>query len=133
MPSSSVLFISYDGMTDPLGQSQVLPYLAGLSKLGYDITLLSCEKPDRFRKNKSLIEEITQTSNIDWQPISFTANPPILAKYYDLYRLKKKAFELQKVKHFSIIHCRSYVSAAIGLQLKKNLRLSSCLTCGDFG
>ncbi len=30
-----ILYISYDGMTDPLGQSQVLPYLKGLAKKGY--------------------------------------------------------------------------------------------------
>lgn len=26
------LYLSYDGMTDPLGQSQVLPYIIGLQK-----------------------------------------------------------------------------------------------------
>ncbi|QMU27572.1 glycosyltransferase [Adhaeribacter radiodurans] len=118
MPNDSVLFISYDGMTDPLGQSQVLPYLAGLSELGYSITLLSCEKPERFKKNKFLIDEITQTNNIDWQPIPFTSNPPVLAKYYDLYQLRKAAEQLHQKKKFNMVHCRSYVSAAIGLHLK---------------
>jgi len=28
------LYLSYDGMTDPLGQSQVLPYIIGLQKKG---------------------------------------------------------------------------------------------------
>ncbi|MDQ4141556.1 MAG: glycosyltransferase [Bacteroidota bacterium] len=119
MPNNSVLFISYDGMTDPLGQSQVLPYLVGLSKLGYDISLLSCEKPERFKKSKSLIEEITQANNIDWHPIPFTSSPPVLAKYYDLYQLRKRAERLYIKKKFKLVHCRSYVSAAIGLHLKK--------------
>ena len=35
------LYISYDGMTDPLGRSQVLPYLEGLAKRGHEITLVS--------------------------------------------------------------------------------------------
>lgn len=119
MSAKSVLFISYDGITDPLGQSQVLPYLIGLSKMGYKITLLSCEKPERFTKYKNLIEEITKENQIDWQPISFTSKPPILAKYYDLYRLERKAIALHQAKRFDLIHCRSYVSAAIGLILKK--------------
>src|SRR5687768_13667444 len=113
MIEKSVLFISYDGMTDPLGQSQVLPYLAGLSKLGYRFTLLSCEKPDRFAQHKAIIEEITLANYIDWQPISFTAKPPVLAKYYDIYRLKQKAVALHRQKNFVLIHGRSYVSAAI--------------------
>jgi len=29
-----VLYISYNGMLEPLGQSQVIPYLKELSKLG---------------------------------------------------------------------------------------------------
>ena len=118
MPFEPVLFISYDGMTDPLGQSQVLPYLSGLSKLGYSITLLSCEKPERYEKNRSLIEEITQANKIDWQPLPFTSSPPVLAKYFDLYRLRKTAERLYHQKKFSLVHCRSYVSAAIGLHLK---------------
>ena len=40
-------------MTDPLGQSQVIPYLQGLSKKGYQFYLLSCEKPEAFEKNKT--------------------------------------------------------------------------------
>lgn len=44
MNKKQVLYISYDGMTDPLGQSQVLPYLVGLSKEGFQFTLVSCEK-----------------------------------------------------------------------------------------
>src|SRR5688572_19767817 len=120
MPANkNVLFISYDGMTDPLGQSQVLPYLIGLTKKGYRFTLLSCEKPERFKQHKAIIDEIVNENGIDWQPISFTASPPILAKYYDLYRLEQNAIALHKKKDFAMVHCRSYISAAIGLKLKQ--------------
>ena len=34
-----VLFISYNGMLDPLGQSQVIPYLRELAKRGVRFTL----------------------------------------------------------------------------------------------
>ena len=39
-----VLYISYDGLTDPLGQSQILPYLQHLAKESYQFTILSFEK-----------------------------------------------------------------------------------------
>lgn len=117
--TKNILFISYDGMTDPLGQSQVLPYLIGLTQKGYTFTLLSCEKPERFEQHKETINAIVSKNNIDWQPISFTKSPPVLAKYYDLYRLEQKAIALHKVKKFAMVHCRSYVSAAIGLKLKQ--------------
>jgi len=50
----NVLYISYDGMTDPLGQSQVLPYLVNLSASGYNFTILSCEKKKKYKKNKEI-------------------------------------------------------------------------------
>lgn len=39
-----VLYVSYDGLTDPLGQSQILPYLVGLTKKGFAFTVVSFEK-----------------------------------------------------------------------------------------
>jgi hypothetical protein len=48
----NILYVTYDGLTDPLGQSQVIPYLAGLSKYGHRIHIVSAEK-----KNGLLREE----------------------------------------------------------------------------
>ncbi|MDB5263191.1 MAG: hypothetical protein JWQ14_2472 [Adhaeribacter sp.] len=119
MNNKNILYLSYDGMTDPLGQSQVLPYIVGLCRKGYTFTLISCEKKDRFAKNRSIIEAICKENNIDWQPISFSTKPPILAKYYDIYKMEQKAIKLHQKKNFAMVHCRSYISAAIGEKLKK--------------
>ena len=48
------LFISFDGLTDPLGQSQILPYLIGISR-DYAITIISCEKKERYLKDSESI------------------------------------------------------------------------------
>ena len=114
----NVLFISYDGMTDPLGQSQVLPYLKGLRQKGYGITLLSCEKPERASQQPT-IRQICQESDIDWQPIDYTRKPPVLSTLKDVRRLKQRTLELHREKGFDIIHCRSYISAIVGLWMKK--------------
>lgn len=106
-------------MTDPLGQSQVIPYIEGLSKLGYQFTLISFEKPDRFEKFSKEISERLKRSNIDWVPLSYTKKPPVLSTVYDLWRMEKKAFALHAEKTFSIVHCRSYISAFVGLAMKK--------------
>ena len=48
-----VLYIMYDGLTDPLGQSQVLSYLKHLSKdysfdvIGYEKASSMAEEPNR--------------------------------------------------------------------------------------
>jgi glycosyltransferase involved in cell wall biosynthesis len=114
-----ILYISYDGMTDPLGQSQVLPYLSGLSKYGYRFTILSFEKKDRYARLKEEIEKKCAEFSIDWVPLSFTKYPPKLAKLYDALRMRRKAFSLHRKHKFDMIHCRSYPSADVGLQLKR--------------
>lgn len=106
-------------MTDPLGQSQVIPYLKGLSENGYKVTLLSCEKPEKYAENKEIIANILKEANIDWEPLMYHKSPPIFSTVYDIYQLNKKAIELHKKKNFKIAHCRSYIPALIGLGLKK--------------
>ena len=114
-----ILYITYDGLTDPLGQSQILPYLKGLSSSGYQFTILSFEKKDRFEREKKIIEGITSEAGIEWVPLWFTSSPPLLSKFYDAVRMRAKAFQLQRTHHFDMVHCRSYVAADTGLQLKK--------------
>lgn len=119
MDVKQVLYITYDGLTDPLGQSQILPYLAGLSRHGYRFTILSFEKPDRFRKEKRIIDQLTVQSSIEWVPLPFTSKPPLLSKFYDALRMRRKAEELHRQKKFDMVHCRSYIAANVGLYLKK--------------
>ena len=106
-------------MTDPLGQSQVIPYLIGLSKAGYQITLLTCEKKEKFVAQGQFINDLLKTHNIKWEHVFFTSFPPILSKFYDLNKIKRKAIRLHKSTNFSLVHCRSYVAADIGYYLKK--------------
>lgn len=113
------LYISYDGMTDPLGRSQVLPYLQGLSERGHEITLLSCEKPDRMAADGPAVRAICATAGIDWQPISYHKSPPILSGMVDVTALKRAAGRLHEAKRFDLVHCRSYIAAIAGDWLKR--------------
>ena len=114
-----ILYISYDGMTDPLGQSQVLPYLIGLQKRGYHFTLISFEKSDNYLKGKKLIQEVTSDNNISWYPLAYTKTPPILSTIKDLNTLKSLIKRLHQKNRFDIVHCRSYITALAGLWMKK--------------
>lgn len=106
-------------MTDPLGQSQVLPYLAGLSKLGYRFTILSFEKKERMITQEPIIRQLVADAGLEWVPMSFTSRPPLLSKFYDAVRMKRKAFALHRQKHFDMVHCRSYIAADIGVSMKR--------------
>lgn len=117
--SKRVLFISYDGMTDPLGQSQVLPYLAALSKRGYSMYLISFEKRDKYNKFKATIESICAGAGIQWLPAFYTKSPPILGTLYDLWQMNKMARAFIMKHHIDAVHCRSYIAAIIGLGCKR--------------
>tara|TARA_R110001592_G_scaffold89458_4_gene263121 strand:- start:2493 stop:3716 length:1224 start_codon:yes stop_codon:yes gene_type:complete len=116
---SQVLYLSYDGMTDPLGQSQVLPYLIHLTKNGYQFTLVSCEKKERYQQNKTIIEKICNENNINWQPIFYTKKPPVISTIIDIIKLNRKVKQLHQQKEFQLIHCRSYITSLIGLAFKQ--------------
>lgn len=116
-----ILFLSYDGMTDALGQSQVLPYLCGLSKLGYAFTIISFEKADKLEQYRAHISALCEQHHITWIPLSYTKRPPVFSTVYDLakaYRLVKK---LHRQTSFSLVHCRSYVMSLVGLRVKRKL------------
>jgi glycosyltransferase involved in cell wall biosynthesis len=119
----NTLYISYDGLTDSLGQSQVLPYLCGLSKLGYTIHIISCEKPEIYAKSKSAIEKIIADNNLIWHPLTYTKKPAVLSTLLDIFKIRKKAFSLHKKENFQIVHCRSYITALVGLKIKTQLKV----------
>ncbi len=114
-----ILYITYDGITDPLGQSQILPYLAGLSGKGYEIHILSFEKRETFSRQKSTIDEIVSRNHITWHYRFFTTRPKYISKYYDLFQLKRTAIKLHRQFRFDAVHGRSYIAAQPGLLLKK--------------
>lgn len=114
-----VLYISYDGMTDPLGQSQVIPYLIGLTKKGHEISIVSCEKKDKFEKQKQPIQELLKSNHISWYPVPYSVLPSVLSKQLNLFRIRKKAEDICIKNIPNIVHCRSYMAALIGLNLKK--------------
>ena len=106
-------------MTDPLGQSQVLPYIINLTKENYNFHLVSFEKPDRYTEKHSLIEKICLENNIQWYPLRYNKKPPFLSTIFDFYKMIKLAKELH-IKHgFSLIHCRSYISSLVGLKFNR--------------
>ncbi len=115
----NILFISYDGMTDPLGQSQVIPYLVGLTKYGYRFTILSCEKRKKYELHKKYITGLLALSSITWVPITYHKNPPVLSTLYDVYQLRKKVRQLHSKEKFDMVHTRPGVPALIGLWMKK--------------
>jgi glycosyltransferase involved in cell wall biosynthesis len=110
-------------MTDPLGESQVIPYLAGLSQKGYRLFLLSFEKPNRFAAGKNRMEEILSQNNITWFPLTYTASPAVIGTLSDIRRAKKTARRIAEKEEIGLVHCRSYIAALVGQYLYKKMNI----------
>lgn len=118
---TEVIYLSYDGLTDPLGQSQVIPYLVGLAARGFHFHIISFEKSEAYRKEHAHIMELLKPHHIEWHPLSYTKKPPIISTMRDLSRMKKRAAEIAVKHQVKIVHCRSYVCGLAGMALKKEL------------
>ena len=115
----NVLYLLYDGLTDSLGRSQVLPYILGLKEIGHKFTIVSCEKPERFQQDKENIQRIVDEAGIKWVPLIYTSSPPVLSTIFDVWQLRKTAETLNKETPFDIVHCRSYITSLVGLVMKQ--------------
>jgi len=113
------LYLSYDGMCDPLGGSQVLPYLFGLAKRGHRITLVSFEKPDRSEAEREEVRRACLGAGIDWHPLPYHKRPPLLSSMHDVRQMQRLAAELLRQERFDLVHCRSYLPALVGLKMKR--------------
>lgn len=119
MSHKRVLYLSYDGLSDPLGQSQVLPYVVGLAKTGYDFVIVSFEKRKALKARYDEIKIICTTNKIEWIPLTYHKHPPVLSTVYDVWRLWLEVRRAYHQNEFQIIHCRSYITALIGLRAKR--------------
>ena len=66
MKKIKVLYISYDGLSDPLGQSQILPYLTKLAHGNVFIDIISYEKKKIITSRLELIHQKIKNTNINW-------------------------------------------------------------------
>ena len=120
MEYKNIIYTSYDGITDPLGQSQILPYLFGLrAKNSFSITIVSFEKSKNFLQNKKLISEKLEANKINWIHLKYSKRPPIISTIWDIYKLRKAIYQLKYKTRIDLIHCRSYITSLVGLEMKK--------------
>jgi glycosyltransferase involved in cell wall biosynthesis len=110
-------------MLDPLGQSQVLPYLRALAKKGINFTLLSFERSFAFQSDGRVECETLRRKlakeNIEWHWLRYHQTPSIPATVYDVLNGIWYAARLVKKNRIEMVHARSHIPAAIALALKK--------------
>jgi glycosyltransferase involved in cell wall biosynthesis len=115
-----VLYVSHDGLLEPLGQSQIVRYLEGLAAQGLKLKVLSFEKPRDLRiaeRRRNLKEEL-ESFGIAWFPLPYHRRPRLLATAWDVAKGIAAGLELVERYRPDVVHARSYVAGLMGLTFK---------------
>ena len=114
-----VLYISYDGLLEPLGESQVLSYIESLSDR-FEIDIISFEKATDFKtEKKEVLKRRLKEKKIRWHCLKYHSRPSIFATMFDLVAgLFVSIFILTRFGK-RIIHVRSLLPGIMILPLKK--------------
>ena len=116
---SKTIFLTRNGLMEPLGQSQVLRYVEGLS-INFDVSIISFEKKQDFI-NVDLFHHINAhclKSQINWIPNLFSKQHPRISLIRDLILMIWLSRKEVK-KGASLIHARSYIPAFAALIVSK--------------
>ena len=114
-----VLYLSYTGLLEPLGQSQVFAYLRLLSR-EHQITLVTFEKPadlddgDRIRRQR----DVCEAHGVRWLPQRYHQRPRLLATAWDLITALFVALREVRRGRIEAVHCRSYIPSFVALIVK---------------
>lgn len=120
MSKPSVLYITRNGMLEPLGQSQVLSYLRGLST-DYRVTLISFEKSEDMVDVVAVasVEADCHAHNIRWLPQRFHYKPRLVAPAWSMLVFLYLCLREVSRGNADIIHARSYIPSAVALLVNR--------------
>ena len=125
LENKRVLFISYNGMLEPLGQTQVLPYLRELAKRGVKFTLLSFEKGNGFTAEGQFacaeLRLALAEQGIEWHWLRYHHRLSLPATVYDVLAGIRYASRLVRRNNIELVHARAHIPATIALALKRRL------------
>ncbi len=117
---SNTLYLTRNGLLEPLGQSQVFAYLRGLS-LDYEITVITYEKAEDLADTNRVAQaqEACVAHGIRWLPQKFRPRPKIIAPAMSMLRMSWLLWREVRSGHCELIHARSYIPAAVALLISR--------------
>ena len=110
------LYLTRNGLLEPLGQSQVFAYLRGLSR-DYTVTLITYEKPEDRADSVQMARARAECERhgIRWLPQEFRPRPRIIAPALSMARMVWLVWREVRGGRACLIHARSYIPAAVAL------------------
>lgn len=116
----TILYITRNGLLEPLGQSQVFSYLKGLSQK-HPVSLITFEKSEDRADDAAFqrAEDECRDHGIRWMPQRFHYRPKLIAPAWSMVVFLFLCLREVKKGKVSIIHARSYIPAAVALVVYK--------------
>lgn len=117
---SDILYISYSGMLEPLGQSQVLAYQERLAPK-HHVHLISFERPEDWARTqeREAVGRRMKAAGIHWHPLRYHKRPSALATAWDILCGAFSGLRLVRKHGLTVVHARSYVSSVMALMIKR--------------
>ena len=125
------LYLTYDGLLDQLGQSQIIPYILGINKIA-KITIISFEKKTHSTLDIQNQADFLSLHGIKWVRLTFTDSLGILGKIYDAIKLLINIIIYSLIENSKIIHARGHPCAIFSFPVKI-LEKKLSLTLGVYG
>lgn len=114
---SKILYISLTGMTEALGESQVVQYLEELAK-NNTICLLSFEKPTEAIYHERMAKRLAN-AKIKWKFFQYSNRFGILSTLWQIIVANFVLAQWIRQEKIEIVHTRSLVPGVMGMLLKK--------------
>lgn len=110
---TTVVYVSYTGALEPLGQSQVIAYLRGLTRRGVRFVLVTFEKPTDLARPlaREQRERELQAAGIAWQPLLYRSG--LAGKLRNLAAGSYAAWRAARRENAVLFHARSHMAAAM--------------------
>lgn len=114
------LYLTRNGLLEPLGQSQVFSYLRGLSQ-EHRITLITYEKDDDWADTQRVakLRAECERLGIRWLPQRFRPRPKVIAPALSMARMVWLVMREVRRQRVRLIHARSYIPAAVALVVSR--------------
>ena len=119
--AASILYVTYDGLLEPLGASQVLPYVRRLRGLGFSIAILSFEKTADLGRVEALhdVREELGALGVPWVSRPYHKRPSLPATGWDVLSgrrvVRAWARAHQRAGTRGLVHARGYLPGLMGL------------------
>lgn len=117
-----VLFLSYNSLIEPLGPTQIVPYVRALAQ-DYRMSVLSFEKAVRSREEdaaeRARLKVALRADGIEWLQERYHKRPSLPATLYDIFRGVARIAVEHTQERIMLNHARGYVPGAIAWTAKR--------------